>query len=89
MYLKAILKMNEKLNSKLGLPRVTIRDQIIPQPKSSKWLKKVSSMSSNRLPMNYYGALKTSLKICAKGQNRRSTVIHYWSKYEQKIKINK
>ena len=34
VYLRAILKMNEKPKSKLGLPRVTIRGQIIPQPKS-------------------------------------------------------
>ena len=34
--LKAILKKQEKLKSKLGLPRVTIRDQIIPQPKSPR-----------------------------------------------------
>ena len=36
VYLKAILKKKkqEKPKSKLGLPRVTIRDQIISQPKS-------------------------------------------------------
>ena len=32
--------MNEKPNSKLRLPKVTIRSQIIPQPKSPRWLKK-------------------------------------------------
>ena len=54
VYLKTILKMNEKPNSKLGLPRVTIRGQIIPQPKSLRWLKKkVSSMSSYGPPRNY------------------------------------
>ena len=37
VYLKAILKKKqEKPKSKLGLPRVTIRDQIIPQPKSPR-----------------------------------------------------
>ena len=40
MCLRTILKMNEKPNSKLGLPRVTIRGQIIPQPKSLGWFKK-------------------------------------------------
>ena len=40
VYLKTILKMNEKPNSKLGLPKVTIRGQIITQPKSPRWLKK-------------------------------------------------
>ena len=45
--------MNEKPNSKLGLPRVTIRGQIIPQPKSPRWLKKVSSMSGYEPPRNY------------------------------------
>ena len=33
-------KKQEKPKSKLGLPRVTIRGQIIPQPKSPRWLKK-------------------------------------------------
>ena len=33
---KTILKVNEKSESKLGLPRVTIRGQIIPQPKSPR-----------------------------------------------------
>ena len=33
-------KKQEKPKSKLGLPRVTIRGQIIPQPKSPKWLRK-------------------------------------------------
>ena len=32
--------MNEKPKSKIGLPRDTIRGQIIPRPKSSRWLKK-------------------------------------------------
>ena len=51
---KTILKMNEKPNSKLRLPKVTIRGQIIPQPKSLRWLKKkVSSMSSYGPPRNY------------------------------------
>ena len=37
VYLKAILKKKqEKPKSNLGLPRVTIRDQIIPQPKSPR-----------------------------------------------------
>ena len=50
-----------------GPPRVTIRGQIIPRPKSLRWLKKkVSSMSSNRPSRNYRGALKTNLKTCAK-----------------------
>ena len=40
VYLKTILKMNEKPKSKLGLPRVTIRGQIISKPKSPRWLKK-------------------------------------------------
>ena len=40
VHLKAILKRKEKLKSKLGLPRVTIRGQIIPQPESPRWLKK-------------------------------------------------
>ena len=34
--LSAILKKQEKPKSKLGLPRVTIRGQIIPQPKSPR-----------------------------------------------------
>ena len=39
--LKTILeKKQEKPKSKLGLPRVTIRGQIIPQPKSPRWLRK-------------------------------------------------
>ena len=29
-------KKQEKPRSKLGLPRVTMKDQIIPQPKSSR-----------------------------------------------------
>ena len=33
--------------------------------------KKVSSMSSNELPRNYYGALKMNLKTCAKGTKWR------------------
>ena len=33
-------KKQEKPKSKLGLPRVTIRGQIIPQPKSPRWLRK-------------------------------------------------
>ena len=53
LYLKIILKMNEKPKSKLGLPSVTIRGQIIPQPKSLRWLRKVSSMSSYGPPRNY------------------------------------
>ena len=54
VYLKTILKMNEKPKSKLRLPRVTIRGQIIPKPKSPRWLKKVSSVSSYGPPRNYY-----------------------------------
>ena len=34
--LKAILKMTEKPKSKIGLPKVTIRGQTIPQPKSPR-----------------------------------------------------
>ena len=37
---KTIIKMNEKPNSKLRLPKVTIRGQIILQPESPKWLRK-------------------------------------------------
>ena len=33
--------------------------------------KKVSSMSSNGLPRNYYGALKMNLKTCVKGTKWR------------------
>ena len=71
VYLKTILKMNEKPKSKLRLPRVTIRGQIIPQPKSPRWLKKVSSVSSYRPPRNYCGALEVNLKTCAKGTKLR------------------
>ena len=66
MHLKAILKRNEKLKSKLRLLKITIRGKIIPQPKSLRWLKKVSSMSSYGPPRNYYGALKMNLKTCDK-----------------------
>ena len=76
VYLKTILKMNEKPKSKLRLPRVTIRGQIIPQPKSPRWLKKVSSVSSYRPPRNYCGALEVNLKTCAKGTKLRSTAIY-------------
>ena len=64
--------MNEKPKSKIGLLRVTIRVQIIPLPKSPRWLKKkVSSMSSNGPPRNYCGVLKTNLKTCARGTKLR------------------
>ena len=33
---KTILKVNGKPKSKLGLPKVTIRDQVIPQPESPR-----------------------------------------------------
>ena len=66
MYLKAILKMNEKPKSKLRLPRVTIRGQIIPQVVFEVVQKKVSSMSSNGPPRNYCGVLEVNLQTCAK-----------------------
>ena len=54
---KTILKVNEKPESKLGLPMITIRGQIIPQPESLRWLRKrVSYMSNNGPPRSYYGA---------------------------------
>ena len=67
--LNAILKKQEKPKSKLGLPRVTIRDQIIPQPKSPRWLrKKIGYTSINGPPGNCY-------KRHVRGrQNRGSTV---------------
>ena len=78
-----ILKMNEKPKSKIGLPRVTIRGQIIPRLISPRWLKKkVSSMSSNGPPRNYCGTLKTNLKTCAKGTKLRvytHVPNRYWS----------
>ena len=40
VHLKAILKRKEKFKFKLGLPRVTIKVQIIPKPESLRWLKK-------------------------------------------------
>ena len=62
VYLKAILKKQEKPKSKLGLPRVTIRDQIIPQKVSEVIQKKISRTSSNGPPRNYRGALEVNLK---------------------------
>ena len=54
---KTILKVNEKPESKLGLPMITIRGQIIPQLESPRWLRKmVSYMSNNGPPRSYYGA---------------------------------
>ena len=45
---------------------------INPSPKISKVAKKkVSSMSSNGPPRNYYGALEVNLKTCAKGTKLR------------------
>ena len=61
-------KNNKSLSLKLGLPRVTIRGQINLSTKVSEVTqKKVSRMSSNRPPRNYFEALKTNLKSCAKG----------------------
>ena len=63
VHLKTILKMNEKPNSKLGLPKVTIRGQINLSTKVSEVTQKnVSSMSSNGPPRNYCGALKTNFE---------------------------
>ena len=53
VHLKTILKRKEKPKSKSKPSRVTIRSQIIPQPKSPRWLKKVSSMSGYEPPRNY------------------------------------
>nr|CAN77519.1 hypothetical protein VITISV_033068 [Vitis vinifera] len=47
VYLRAILKMNEKSKSKLRLPKIIIRGQIIPQLKSPRWLKKILSWVPN------------------------------------------
>ena len=63
VYLKAILKKQEKPKSKLGLPRVTIRGQINVSTKVSEVTqKKVNCTSSNGPPRNYYGTLKTKFK---------------------------
>ena len=46
--------------------------RINPSTKVSKvGQKKVSSMSSNGPPRNYYGALEVNLKTCAKGTKLR------------------
>ena len=79
VYLKTILKMNEKSKSKIGPPGVTIRGQIIPQPKSPRWLKKrVSRTSSNGPPRNYRGVLKVNLKTCANGTKLRDYTYRIW-----------
>ena len=64
--------MNEKPKSKLGLPRITIKGQIIPSTEVSEVTqKKVNYTSTNGPPRNHYGTLKTKLKTCAKGTKLR------------------
>ena len=66
VYLKAILKKQEKPKSKLGLPRAAKGHNKGLNNLSTKisevTQKKVSGMSSHGPPSNYCGALKTNFK---------------------------
>ena len=56
--------------SKLELPKVTIRGQIILQPKSPRCLEKIGYTSSNDPPGNYYKVLnKHLIGHVLRGQN--------------------
>ena len=83
VYLKAILKKQEKPKSKLGLPRVTIKGRINLLPKVSEVTqKKVNCTSTNGPPRNYRGALEVNLKTCAKGTKLR---VYIWVINEKQI----
>ena len=58
--------MNEKPKFGLGLPRVTIRGQIIPQSKFPNDSENVNYTSSNGPTNKHCGTLEVNLKTCAK-----------------------